>query len=132
LNFRAQSTFKAGDFSRLEALLVPKLVAGVTAATQAVFEISQDRTPVDTGRLKASGSYSVVWTGMRVSGFITYSAPYSAFVEFGVRERGAAGEWAGPFSYSKGTGFAGFGFCRGALDIGRQQTVDAIASALAV
>jgi len=132
MNFRAKSTFRAGDFARLEAQLVPKLITGATAAAAAVLEISQSRVPVKTGRLKSSGSYSVTWSGQRVSGLITYSAPYSAFVEFGIRQRGAAGEWAGPFSYSEGTGFAGFGFMRGALDIGRQQTVYAFRSALGV
>ena len=132
MNFRAKSTFKAGSFSRLEALLVPKLIAGATAAAAAVLEISQSRVPVKTGRLKSSGSYSVTWSGQRVTGLITYSAPYAPYVEFGIRQRGAAGEWAGPFSYSEGTGFAGFGFMRGALDIGRSQVVTAFQEALGV
>ena len=49
MNFRASSSFKAGDFSRLEALLVPKLIAGAQAGADAVLAISQGIVPVDTG-----------------------------------------------------------------------------------
>lgn len=132
MNFRAQSTFRAGSFARLEALLVPKLVTGATNAAAAVLEISQGLVPVDTGYLKSTGGTSVEWSGSRVSGFVTYSAPYSAYVEFGIRQRGAAGEWAGPYAYSEGKGYAGFGYLRQSIDIGRQATVDAFRAALGV
>ena len=132
MNLKANATFRAGDFARLEAVLVPKLIAGATVATDAVFAISQERVPVDTGELKASGSTSVAWEGHRVNGYITYSAGHAAYAEFGVRSRGAAGEWAGPFAYSGGTGYAGFGYMRGSLDIGRPQVLAAFKEALAV
>ena len=132
MNLRATPTFRAGSFSRLEALLIPKLTVGAQNAASAVLEISQQRVPVKTGELKSSGGTSVEWTGTRVSGYVTYSAPYAAYVEFGIRQRGAAGEWAGPFAYSEGNGFAGFGYMRGALDIGRPQIITAFQAALGV
>lgn len=132
MNLRANATFRAGDWSRLEALLVPKLVKGATDAANAVLEISQQRVPVDTGFLKSSGGTSVEWKGSKVVGYIAYSAPYASFQEFGIRQRGAAGEWAGPFAYSQGNGFAGVGFCRGALDLGRPQVMSAFREALGV
>jgi hypothetical protein len=131
MNLRANATFRAGDFSRVEAAIVPKLLTGAQNAANAVLEISQSRVPVDTGALKASGGTSVEWKGTVVTGYITYSVYYAAFVEFGIRQRGAAGEWAGPFSYSEGNGFAGFGYARGALDIGRPQVLAAYQEALA-
>lgn len=132
MNLRAKATFKAGNFARVEQLLVPRLTAGAQAGADAVLAISQERVPVKTGRLKDSGSTSVEWVGTRVTGYITYSAYYSGFVEFGIRQRGAEGEWAGPYAYSEGKGFAGFGYMRGALDIGRQQVLDAFREALQV
>jgi hypothetical protein len=132
MNIRANSTFRAGDFSRLEALLVPRLLKGAQAGADAVLAISQERVPVDTGKLKASGGTSVEWVGHKVSGYISYSAPYAAYVEFGIRQRGAAGEWAGPYSYSEGKGFAGFGYCRSSLDVGRSQVIAAFQVALGV
>lgn len=132
MNLRASSTFRAGDFTRLEALLVPKLIAGATTGANAVLAISQERVPVDTGYLRDSGGTSVEWTGHKVVGYISYGAYYAAYVEFGIRQRGAAGEWAGPYSYSEGTGFAGFGYMRGALDQGRGQVLTAFREALGV
>lgn len=132
MNLRANATFRAGDFARLEAILVPKLVAGAQAGADAVLAISQTRVPVDTGYLKSTGSTSVEWAGRTVTGYISYGAYYAPYVEFGIRQRGAAGEWAGPFDYSPGKGFAGFGFMRGALDIGRPQVTAAFQEALGV
>lgn len=132
MNIRATATFKAGSWSRLEAKLVPLLTVGAQNAAAAVLEISQALVPVDTGFLKSTGGTSVEWKGSRVTGFVAYSASYSAFVEYGVRQRGAAGEWAGPFAYSEGKGYAGFGYLRQSIDIGRQATVDAFRAALGV
>lgn len=133
MNLRASSTFRAGDWSRFEAKIVPRLVKGVTAATQAVFDISQELVHVDTGELKASGGTSVEWKGHSVTGFVTYTAGHAAFNEFGTGRRGAASAGAGPYSYDHNwPGMAAIPFMRPALDIGRQQTVDAIRAALGV
>ena len=137
MNIRANSSFRAGDWSRLEALLVPKLITGAQAGADAVLAISQERVPVAaaramSGELKESGGTAVEWTGHKVTGHISYSAPYAAYVEFGIRQRGAAGEWAGPFNYSEGTGFPGFGYMRSSLDTGRGQVLTAFREALGV
>lgn len=133
MNLRASSAFRAGSFARLEAVLVPKLVKGVTAATQTVFEISQGLVHVDTGELKDSGSTNVEWTGTKVTGYITYTAGHAADNEFGTGRRGAASPGAGPYPYKQDwPGMAAIPFMRPALDIGRQQTVDAMRAALGV
>lgn len=132
MNLRATAAFKAGDFARLEAKLVPLLTTGAQNASAAVLEVSQQRVPVDTGYLKSTGGTSVEWKGHSVTGYVSYGAYYAAYVEFGIRQHGAAGEWAGPFSYSEGNGFAGFGFVRGALDIARPQVTAAFKEALGV
>ena len=100
MNFRASSTFRAGDFSRLEALLVPRIKAAVEVGTKAVFDESQNLVPVDTGELKDSGSYAVEWAGHAVKGKVSYSAGHAAFVCFGTGIRGSASAGAGPFPYS--------------------------------
>ena len=100
----------------MEAVLVPKLIQAVTAATDAAFQETQTRVNVDTGALKASGTQTVEWEGHKVTGSVAYGAEYAAYVEFGVGQRGAAGEWAGPYSYGQMNGFAGFGYLRGSLD----------------
>jgi hypothetical protein len=133
MNFRANSTFKAGDWSRLEQLLVPKLIAGATAGAAAVLEISQGLVAVATGALKASGKTRVEWTGQRVTGYIVYGMFYAGYVEFGTGRRGAASPGAGPFPYRQSwPGMAAQPYCRPALDIGRSQVLTAWQAALGV
>ena len=74
MNLRANSTFRAGDWSRLEGLLVPKLTVGAQNAANAVLEISQGIVPVASGDLKRSGGTAVEWKGTTVTGFVTYGA----------------------------------------------------------
>ena len=113
---------------------MPKLVAGATAATAAVLEISQGLVPVDTGELKASGGTSVEWAGQRVTGYVTYSSPHAAYNEFGTGRRGeASGHGAPGITYDPNwPGMPGQPYIRPALDIGRQQILDAFTAALGV
>ena len=134
VNFRATATFRAGDWSRLEAKLVPLLTVGAQNAAAAVLEISQGLVPVDTGELKASGSTTVEWKGSRVTGYVVYSSPHAAYNEFGTGKRGEASGNGGPgISYDPNwPGMTGHPYMRPALDIGRQATVDAFRAALGV
>lgn len=133
MNIRANATFKAGSWSRLEAKLVPLLTVGAQNAAAAVLEISQALVPVDTGDLKASGGTSVEWKGSRVTGYVVYSSAHAGYVELGTGRRGAASAGAGPFPYDANwPGMVAQPYVRPALDIGRQQTVDAFRSALGV
>lgn len=134
MNIRATSTFRAGDFSRLEALLVPKLTAGAQAGATAVLEISQGLVPVDTGELKDSGGTSVEWTGQKVTGYVVYSSPHASFNEFGTGRRGEASGNAAPgISYDPNwPGMTGHPYIRPALDIGRPQVLAAFTEALGV
>ena len=136
MNLRAQSTFRAGSFANLEALLVPRLLTGARNAAQAVFVVSQGLVHVDTGELKASGVQPcpVEWTGTRVTGYVTYTAAHAAFNEFGTGRRGAAsGQWAGPYPYKESwPGMAAIPFIRPAMDIARGQIITAFQEALGV
>lgn len=134
MNIRANSSFRAGDWSRLEAVLVPKLIAGAQNAANAVLEISQGLVPVDTGELKASGGTAVEWTGRKVSGYIVYTAPHAAYNEFGTGRRGeASGHGAPGITYdSAWPGMPGSPYMRPALDLGRAQCLTAFQEALGV
>ncbi len=83
MNIRANSTFQAGNFARLESLIVPRITAAVDAATALVLATSQSLVPVDTGELVSSGGMEVQWKGQRVTGSVSYSSPHASFVEFG-------------------------------------------------
>ncbi len=83
MNIRTNSTFQAGSFARLEALIVPRITAAVDAATALVLATSQSLVPVDTGELVSSGGMEVQWKGQRVTGSVSYSSPHASFVEFG-------------------------------------------------
>ncbi len=83
MNIRANATFKAGDFARLESLLVPRLIAAVDAATELVLGASQQLVPVDTGDLVSSGGREVQWKGQKVTGSVSYTSAHASFVEFG-------------------------------------------------
>lgn len=128
---RADSTFKAGSWSRLEALLVPKLTAGIQAANFAVLAASSAIVPVDTGRLQESPATSVEWKGSAVTGYVQYNAPYAAYVEFGTGRRGASSAGAGPYGYDENwPGMNAQPYLRPALDSTRAQVLDAIKNAL--
>jgi hypothetical protein len=88
VNIRAHATFRAGDFARLEARIVPKIMAAVDEGTQAVLDESRTLVPVASGELASSGGKEVTWAGQKVTGAVSYSAPHSAFLEFGTGIRG--------------------------------------------
>ncbi len=83
MNIRANVTFKAGSFARLEAVIVPRIIAAVDAATELVLSDSQQLVPVQGGSLLASGSRNTQWKGQIVTGTVMYTAPHAMFVEFG-------------------------------------------------
>jgi len=131
VNLRANASFKAGAWASLEALIVPKLVAGATSAANQVFAISQELVHVRTGELKSSGSVSVTWSGTKVTGAIKYTAGHAAYNEFGTGRRGAASEWAGPYEYKQSwPGMTAIPFLRPALDQGRSLVLDAFKNSL--
>jgi hypothetical protein len=134
VNFRARSTFRAGSFATLEALLVPKLTAGAQSAANIVLGISQSLVHVDTGELKASGKTTVEWVGTKVTGYVVYTSPHAAYNEFGTGLRGAdSGEWRGPYPYKQDwPGMTAIPFIRPAMDIGRAQVLTAWQAALGV
>ena len=133
MNLRANATFRAGDFSRVEALLVPKMIAGAGAGAQVVYQASQEIVHVDTGELKDSGVQPcpVEWVGKRVTGYVVYTARHAAYNEFGTGIRGAASPGAGPYSYnSNWPGMAAIPFLRPPLDTERPQILAAFREAL--
>lgn len=133
MNLRASATFKPGNFAAFEALIVPRLVKAATTAATAVLTISQGLVPVDTGELKASGKVSVEWVGQKVTGYVTFTKSYAAFVEYGTGRRGAASPGAGPWEYKENwPGMRAQPYLRPAMDIGRSQIVTAFQQALGV
>ncbi len=118
MNIRASATFRAGDFSRLESVLVPKLIAAVDQATETVLERAIPRVPVDTGELVSSGGRETEWKGKQVTGSVSFTAEHAAYVEMGTGIRGAESAGAGEgISYSPTwPGMPAQPFLRPALD----------------
>jgi hypothetical protein len=94
MNLRANVTFQAGNFARLESIIVPRIVKAVDAATDLVLSTSQQLVPVDTGELVSSGGRETQWKGTMVTGSVSYSSPHASFVEFGT---GIIGSGTYPF-----------------------------------
>jgi HK97 gp10 family phage protein len=120
VNIRAESYFRAGDWSRVMAQIIPRVVAAVTSGTDAVYEESQVLVPVDTGNLHETALTRVSVEGDQVTGQVVYPADYAAYVEFGTGRRGSESAGAGPFSYSAHwPGMPAQPYLRPALDIAR-------------
>ena len=139
MNIRAHATFRAGDFARLEARIVPKIMAAVDEGTQAVLDESRTLVPVDTGELASSGGKEVTWAGHKVTGAVSYTAPWAAFNEMGTGIRGEGtypyplpqtgvpitGSWIYHYRIPTWTGMAARPFLRPALDFARDQIMAA-------
>ena len=133
MNIRAHATFRAGDFARLEARIVPKIMAAVDEGAQAVLDESRTLVPVDTGELVSSGGKEVTWEGHKVTGAVSYLAPWASFVEVGTGLRGMGtypymvpqtgvpftGSWVYDFRNQGWIGHAASPFLRPALDLAR-------------
>ncbi len=105
MNIRANATFQAGNFARLEAIIVPRIIAAVDGATELVLGSSQQLVPVDTGELVSSGGRETQWKGQRVTGSVSYTSPHASFVEFGT---GIIGSGTYPFDLPReGVPFTG-------------------------
>lgn len=129
MNLRANPTFRPGNRAKLEALLVPRIIAAVTQASESVVDEAKAIVPVDTGELQESIHSEVVWLGTKVTGTIKAEAPHAAFVEFGTGQRGAASPGAGPYTYSSTwPGMVAQPYIRPALDTGQGAIVEAFAA----
>ena len=129
MNFRAESTFKPVDLSRIMQRIVPALVEAVTDGCTAVVGEAQAIVPVDTGELKDSiHTASVELVGNAVRGNVVADAPHAGFVEFGTGQRGAASPGAGPYPYSPSwPGQMAQPYMRPALDTARPAITAAFA-----
>ncbi len=138
MNIRANVTFKAGNFARLEAVIVPRIIAAVDAATEIVLSTSQQLVPVDTGELVSSGGRETQWKGTRVLGSVSYSAKHASFVEFGTGIIGSGtypyelpregvpitGSWIYDYKQQNWKGFYARPYLRPALDMNSGNIVD--------
>jgi hypothetical protein len=90
VNFRAESTFKPVDLVRLQARIVPKIVAAVTEGCGAVVDEAQAIAPVgETGDFRDSiHTASVEVVGTAVNGRVVNDSDHAGFVEFGTGLRG--------------------------------------------
>jgi len=134
VNIRANATFRAGDFSRLESVLVPKLIAAVDQATELVLATSQQLVPVDTGDLVSSGGREVQWRGTKVMGSVSYTSAHASFVEFGTGLIGSGtypfqlpqsgvpftGSWIYDYKHQNWKGHIAQPYLRPALDISHE------------
>lgn len=128
VNIFATATFQPGAAAAVLEQITAGVLAATTRASDTVRDLAKERCPVDTGALQQSIFSVVTLEGDLVTGSVVADMPYAAFVEFGVRQLGASGEWAGPYQYSSGKGFAGFGYMRGALDQSWESILDAYRS----
>lgn len=124
MNIRANANFRPGNVAAAMDHITTRAINATTKATNRILDTALSLVPVDTGELKSSGKATVVWSGTIVKGRVEFTAGHAAFAEFGVGQRGSAGQWAGPYPYSsKINGYAGFGYLRGALYQNRESTM---------
>lgn len=96
MNFKAQSIFKPVDLVRLQARIIPKLVAAITEGCGAVVDEAQAIAPVgETGEFRDSiHTATVEVVGTKINGRVVNDSPHAGFVEFGT---GVRGEGTYPF-----------------------------------
>jgi hypothetical protein len=130
MNLRAQSSFQAGDFARLEAALVPRITAAVDNATQEVLKVALQRVPVDTGELASSGGAESEWKGHAVTGSVSFTADHAVYVEMGTGIRGAESPGAGEGAVYSPTwpGMRAQPYLRPALDESKEAIKDCFAA----
>lgn len=133
MNIRASSEFKPADLSRLESLIVPKLIAATTNAAEAAAEEARAIVPVNTGELRSSIGIQVEWVGRAVNGYIIARAKHAGFVEFGTGLAGSGtypydlptfnvpitGSWIYDYKQQKWPGMVAQPYMRPALDTAR-------------
>ena len=133
VNIRASAEFKPADLSRLESLIVPKLIGATQNAADAAAEEARAIVPVDTGELRSSIGTQVEWIGRAVNGYIIARAKHAGFVEFGTGLRGSGtypydlpmfnvpitGEWIYDYKQQNWAGMVARPYMRPALDTSR-------------
>jgi len=129
---RANATFHNVGFARLEALIVPKLQAGIHDACAIVLDVSRQEVPVDTGELASSGGFTVELKSQQVIGTVEYGTDHAAYNEFGTGRRGSeSGHSAPGISYDAAwPGMPGHPYLRPALDSTRGEVLEAVKDAL--
>jgi hypothetical protein len=137
MNIRANVTFQAGNFAKLEALIVPRIIAAVDGATELVLGASQQLVPVDTGELVSSGGRETQWKGQRVTGTVSYTSGHASFVEFGTGIIGSGtypyplpqegvpftGSWVYDYKHQNWKGMYARPYLRPALDLNQSAIV---------
>ena len=149
MNLKAKAVFSGKNFAVFETALVAKLLVGAEAAANVVLGEADANCPRgETGDLAASGKVTLtaMVKSQHVTSYVSYDAPYAAFVEFGTGTRGRGtypyalpqtgvlitGAWI--YAYRDGTwvGFHARPYLRPALDSGRAGALDAFKACLAV
>lgn len=110
----------AGQF--IQARVDEAVMQAITQWAYNVYGEAEERVPVRTGRLYASGHVEVTQAGKTVAAAVVFDAPYSVYVEFGTGIRGAASPGAGDGPYSSTwPGMAAIPFLRPAFDAHRDE-----------
>jgi hypothetical protein len=131
VDFKAKSEFRPADLVALQASIVPRIVAAVTAGCgAAVAEARLIALPhVQTGDYLASihvGAVELI--GHVVQGAVVADSAHAAYVEYGTGERGAASARPGPGPYAPGwPGMTAQAPLRTGVDLARPAIVEAFA-----
>jgi hypothetical protein len=121
LHATATATPRGSRGQFIKSSVTPAVRAGVVAYTQVLFDETQQRVPVRSGELKASGKMVITETEKTVTGHVIYTADHALPIEFGWGSKGAEGPFAGPYNYNTGIGgYIGTGFMRSSLDTTRE------------
>lgn len=144
MTLRATATFKPANMAGLLAKVAAGLYAGVSEAAALVETEAKALCPVDTGALEASidtvitrginavtGSDAALSRGLfTVQAVISPHMPYSAYVEFGTGQRGAASAGAGAGPYGDRPGQIAQPYMRPALDNSREAVIGIVQKAV--
>lgn len=120
---RATATYtprsNSGQF--ISSRVTPAIRAGVEAFAGLVLQEAQSIVPVDTGKLRDSGSIVTEQLEKTVRSQVVFSADHAGYVEFGTGIRGESSPGAGPYPYSPTwPGMAARPYLRPALDTARE------------
>lgn len=133
MNLLATSNFIPADLSSLLRSVGTGAQQGVQAVAERLVETEQAYCPVDTGALRDSIASTVEEDeDTRFSMSLGPQMDYSAYVEYGTGQRGAASPDAGPYAYSASwPGMTPQPYCRPALDEMSAQYEDIVAQPIA-
>lgn len=134
----AQAAMQRNLDTLIRSIVVPPVLQAVDACCDLILNQAMANAPIRSGDLKNSGRKSVEENGLSVVGTVAFTAPWSAFVEFGtgVRGRGTypyplpqsgvpfTGKWIYDYKNQNWQGMVSQAFLRPALDTVQPQILE--------